>query len=92
MWPPKAALTMASLSLIDLDRSWWLAATSLTGGVGLVAMAVPFVASLEPSERAGALGGPIEVQLQAIQPGERKTVDRRGKPRYATYTTAQTLR
>ena len=74
------AATMATLSPIDSDRRLWLTATSVTGGVGLVAMAVPFVASLGPSERARALGGPVEVQLQAIQPGELRTVEWRGKP------------
>ena len=74
------APTVATLDPIDPDRRLWLTATSVTGGVGLVAMAVPFVASLEPSERARALGGPVEVQLQAIQPGELRTVEWRGKP------------
>ena len=74
------APTMAKLSPIDPDRRLWLTATSVTGGVGLVTMAVPFVASLGPSERARALGGPVEVQLQAIQPGELRTVEWRGKP------------
>lgn len=74
------APTVASLDPIDPTRRWWIAASSVTGGVGLVTMAVPFVASLEPSEKARALGGPVEVPLQAIQPGELRTVEWRGKP------------
>ena len=46
----------------------------------MIASAVPFVASLAPSERARALGAPVEVELQGIQPGEIRTVEWRGKP------------
>ena len=35
-----------------------LVATSVMGGIGLLATAVPFVASFQPSEQAKALGGP----------------------------------
>ena len=38
-------------------RKLLLTATSVVGGVGLVAAAYPFVASFEPSELARALGG-----------------------------------
>jgi hypothetical protein len=50
------------------------------GGTGLVASAVPFVASMAPSEKARALDARVEVELQAIQPGEVRIVERRGKP------------
>lgn len=72
--------TVATRDSMDPDRRVWLTATSVAGGVGLAAIAVPFVSSLGPSERARALGGPVEVPLQAIQPGEMRTVEWRGKP------------
>lgn len=65
---------------IDADRRLWLTATSVAGGAGLVATAVPFVASMTPSERARALGAPVEVELTGIQPGELRTVEWRGQP------------
>jgi ubiquinol-cytochrome c reductase iron-sulfur subunit len=65
---------------IDPDRRLWLTATSVAGGAGLVVTAVPFVASMAPSERARALGAPVEVKLQGIQPGELRTVEWRGQP------------
>ena len=55
-------------------------ATSALGGAGLVATAVPFVQSLEPSARARAEGGPVEIDIAALGPGELKTVVWRGKP------------
>ena len=48
----------------DLSRRHFLmAATTVTGGAGIVAAAVPFVASFRPSARAQALGAPVEVDI-----------------------------
>ena len=67
-------------ALVDKDRRLWITATTVAGGAGLVATAAPFVASLAPSERARALGASVEVELQAILPGEIRIVEWRGKP------------
>ena len=64
----------------DPDRRLWLTATSVVGGVGLVATAVPFVSSMTPSERARAMGAPVEVDVSGIASGEIKTVEWRGQP------------
>jgi ubiquinol-cytochrome c reductase iron-sulfur subunit len=64
----------------DPQRRFWLAATGVMGGIGMVATAVPFASSFEPSERAKAAGGPVEVDLSDIPPGAMKTVEWRGKP------------
>ena len=55
-------------------------ATSALGTVGLVAVAIPFVASMTPSERARAAGGPVEVNLATVAPGTLTTVEWRGRP------------
>ncbi|MFP5411238.1 MAG: ubiquinol-cytochrome c reductase iron-sulfur subunit N-terminal domain-containing protein, partial [Gammaproteobacteria bacterium] len=44
---------------MDSSRRTLLLATSAAGGVAAVATAVPFVASLTPSERAKAAGAPV---------------------------------
>ena len=62
------------------DRRVWIAATTVVGGTGLIASAVPFVASMAPSERVRALGAPVEVELKGIEPGDIRTVEWRGKP------------
>ncbi len=61
-------------------RQFLVAATTVAGGVVAGAAAVPFVASMLPSERAKAAGAPVEVDLTDIAPGERKTVEWQGKP------------
>jgi len=68
---------------IDPDRHLWLAATSAAGGAGRVATAVSFVSSMAPSERARALGAPIEAELQGLRPGELPAVEWRGQPVFA---------
>ena len=71
---------MSATTPMDPDRRLWITATSVVGGAGLVVSAVPFVASLAPSERARAQGAPVEVDLQGLQAGELRTVEWRGKP------------
>ena len=64
----------------DPDKRVWLMATGVAGGVAALATAVPFVLSFEPSERAKAAGGPVEVAIGDIPPGGTKIVEWRGKP------------
>ncbi|MES2187692.1 MAG: ubiquinol-cytochrome c reductase iron-sulfur subunit [Pseudomonadota bacterium] len=65
---------------IDSGRRVWLIASSCAGAVGGVATAIPFVSSFEPSERAKAAGAPVEADISALKPGEKMTVEWRGKP------------
>jgi ubiquinol-cytochrome c reductase iron-sulfur subunit len=61
-------------------RELLLAATGVMGGAGLLAAAVPFVASLQPSERALAEGGPVAADVSTLAPGQLRVVAWRGKP------------
>lgn len=76
---------------VDAERRLWLAATSATGGVGLIATVVPFVSSMAPSERARALGAPVEVDIAGIKPGELMTVEWRGKPVFVLRRSSEML-
>jgi len=65
---------------IDSSKRTWLIATSCAGAVGTVATAIPFASSIQPSERAKAAGASIEVDISGVKPGEKITVEWRGKP------------
>jgi ubiquinol-cytochrome c reductase iron-sulfur subunit len=65
---------------VDKTRRNLVIATSVAGGAASIGAAVPFVASMLPSERAKAAGAPIEVDISAIAPGEMKIFEWRGKP------------
>ncbi len=61
-------------------RKFLTLTTGVVGGVGAVAVAVPFVKSWSPSEKAKAAGAPVAVDISKIQPGQLIRVEWRGKP------------
>src|SRR5260221_8867225 len=65
---------------VDKTRRNLLIATSVAGGAASVGAAVPFAASMWPSERAKAGGAPVEAEIAALQPGELKVFEWRGQP------------
>jgi len=60
-------------------RHFLTVATAVTGGVGAIATAVPFVLSFRPSARAQALGAPVEVDVSKIELGALLKVEWRGR-------------
>jgi len=76
---------------VDNGKRTWLIASGCAGVVGGVAAAVPFVASFEPSERARAAGAPVEVDIGALKPGEKLTIEWRGKPVWIVRRTPEQL-
>ncbi|MGF6526419.1 ubiquinol-cytochrome c reductase iron-sulfur subunit [Variovorax sp. PvP013] len=65
---------------IDKSKRTWLIASGCAGAVGGAATVVPFVSTFQPSEKAKAAGAPVEVDIGAMQVGEKLTVEWRGKP------------
>ncbi len=90
-----ASASAAALAPIDAaadaNRRNALVATCVVGGIGAAAMAVPFVESFLPSERAKAAGAPVQVDISDIAPGERKSVEWRGKPVWILRRTPEML-
>lgn len=76
---------------VDCGRRRLLVATAAAGGVAGVAVAVPFVASMLPSERAKAAGAPVEVDISKLEPGQMMTVEWRGKPVWIVNRTKEEL-
>ena len=76
---------------VNVRRRFLLVASSVVGGMGVVAAAVPFVASLNPSARAQAAGAPVEVDLGKIEPGMQITVSWRSKPIWVLHRTPEML-
>ena len=64
----------------DGSRRTALALTAAAGAVGGAAVALPFVLTFQPSERAKAAGAPVEVDIGDLKPGELRRVEWRGKP------------
>ena len=70
-----------SEQVVDKRRRLFLtaAATAVTG-VGAAYVAVPFIASMNPSDRAKAAGAPVEADIGKLEPGQLIRVEWRGKP------------
>jgi ubiquinol-cytochrome c reductase iron-sulfur subunit len=76
---------------VDQGRRTWIAITCGTGALGGAAVAVPFVSSFAPSERAKAAGAPVQVDISAIKPGEKLVAEWRGKPVWIMRRTPEQL-
>lgn len=77
---------------VDTSKRTWLIASGCAGAAGGVAVAVPFVSSFQPSEKARAAGAAVEVDISTLQPGEKRTVEWRGKPVWILKRTPEQLK
>jgi ubiquinol-cytochrome c reductase iron-sulfur subunit len=76
----------------DLHRRRFLVTTTtVVGGIGTGLAAVPFLFSLQPSERALAAGAPAAVDVSKLEPGQQKTVQWRRKPVWVLRRTPEIL-
>lgn len=81
----------ASDGPVDQGRRTWVAITCGAGAIGGVAVAVPFVSTFTPSERAKAAGAAVEADISALKPGEKMVVEWRGKPVWILRRTKEQL-
>ncbi|TAL90408.1 MAG: ubiquinol-cytochrome c reductase iron-sulfur subunit [Candidimonas sp.] len=73
------------------SRRVLLAATATMGAVGVVAAAVPFVESMNPSARAEAAAGPVEVNVSQLAPGQLMVAAWRGRPIWVLHRSKEEL-
>jgi ubiquinol-cytochrome c reductase iron-sulfur subunit len=73
----------------DSRRKFLLSATVATGAVGVAFTAVPFIASWTPSERARALGAPVEFDLSKLEAGQMAMVTWQRQPIYVVRRTPE---
>ncbi len=71
---------MSSSDVNTGRRRFLTGAVVAMGGIGSAFAAVPFVASWMPSERAKAIGAPVEVDIGKLEPGQMTRVKWQGKP------------
>jgi ubiquinol-cytochrome c reductase iron-sulfur subunit len=83
---------MATEDDVDRNRRRFLTqATSVIGGAGILAGAVPFVQSMAVSARAQAAGAPVEANISKLEPGQKVTYEWRGKPIWVVRRTERML-
>ena len=76
---------------VDSSKRTWLVATGCAGAVGAGFVATPFVSTFQPSEKAKAAGAAVEVDISSLKPGEKLTVEWRGKPVWIMKRTPEQL-
>ena len=81
-----------STDTVDKSKRRFLVnSTSVIGAVGAGFVAVPFVASWMPSERAKNAGAPIEADISRLEEGRMLTVEWQSKPVWIVRRSAKTL-
>jgi len=81
---------MSEKNIDNTRRNLIVATTALAGAAG-VGVAIPFVWSFWPSERAKAAGAPVEADISNLAPGELQVVEWRGKPVWIMRRTKEML-
>jgi ubiquinol-cytochrome c reductase iron-sulfur subunit len=77
---------------VDVGRRRFLTlTTTAVGAVGAGFAAVPFIASLAPSERAKALGAPVTIDISKLEPGQQVVAVWRRQPVWVVRRTAEML-
>jgi ubiquinol-cytochrome c reductase iron-sulfur subunit len=77
---------------VDKEKRRFLTkAAVVVGAVGTGFLAVPFVSSMRPSAKAEAMGAPVEIDIEKIEPGQRVVVLWRGKPVWVVRRTPEVL-
>ena len=77
---------------VDLEKRRFLTlATAGVGAVGAGFIAVPFLGSWNPSEKAKAGGAPVEFNLDKVEVGQMVKVKWRGKPVFVVRRDEKTL-
>ncbi|KLV06293.1 ubiquinol-cytochrome C reductase [Photobacterium aquae] len=71
---------MSNAPVSNGRRRFLTATTSVVGGLGAAAVAVPFIKSWNPSAKAKAAGAPVEVDISKLEDGQMVRVEWRGKP------------
>jgi ubiquinol-cytochrome c reductase iron-sulfur subunit len=84
--------SMSEKAVVNLGRRRFLTtATTVIGGIGAAYVSVPFIGSWEPSAKAQAAGGPVEVDISKLEEGQQITVEWRQKPVWVIRRTAAML-
>ncbi|HIF9278539.1 TPA: ubiquinol-cytochrome c reductase iron-sulfur subunit [Photobacterium damselae] len=71
---------MSNTPISSGRRRFLTVTTSVVGGLGAAAIAVPFIKSWNPSAKAKAAGAPVEVDISKLEEGQMIRVEWRGKP------------
>jgi len=73
-------------------RRFLVTATTVVGGAGLVALSIPFIQMMEPSDAVSSAGAPVDVDISKLEPGAMITIPWRGRPVWVLHRTPEQLK
>ena len=77
---------------VDVSKRQFLTlAATAASAVGVGLAAIPFVSAMQPSAKAQAAGGPVEVDISQLEPGQLIRVKWRGRPVWVLRRTPESL-
>ena len=77
---------------VDQDRRRFLTAgAGVVGAAGVIVSSIPFLSSLQPSEKAKAEGAPVEFDISKLSPGMKVTIEWRKRPVFIVRRTPEML-
>lgn len=82
---------MANQGVNPGRRRFLTATTAVVGGAGVVAAAIPFVSTLQPSARAQVAGAPVTEDISKLEVGQRIVLQWRGQPVWIIRRTPEQL-
>ena len=82
---------MSSHAVDSARRRFLTGAVTVVGGVGGACAAWPFASAWQPSERARAIGAPVEADISQIEPGQQLVVKWQGKPVWIVHRPSEAL-
>lgn len=89
MAAPHTAITAVSDK--KTRRDFLYIATAAFGAVGAAASLVPFVSQMNPDASTLAAGGPVELDLGKVAPGQQVVIRWRSRPVFVTHRTPEAL-
>lgn len=72
-------------------RDFLYIATGVVGAIGAAASLVPLISQMNPDASTLAAGGPVELDLKSIAPGQQVVIQWRSRPIFVTHRTPDIL-
>jgi ubiquinol-cytochrome c reductase iron-sulfur subunit len=83
---------IAAASHKTTRRDFLYIATAAFGSVGVVASLIPFVSQMNPDVSTLAAGGPVELDLTKVAPGQQVLIRWRSRPVFVTRRTPEAVK
>src|SRR6476469_7122868 len=86
------ATTPAGIHPASTRRDFLYIATGTAATVGAAAVLVPLIAQMNPDASTLAAGGPVDLDLGKIEPGQQVVIRWRERPIFVFHRTPETLK